>query len=412
MAPKKKKAPAKNTTPPVTTGYAAAVGNMYSGMGSSQLPTVDSRAALNKLTSGGTLTPEERKILNLSPIVTPSVTPDTTPDTKPSGTPDVTPPSGGGEPPKEITLVSTAQDSYGNTIGFFSDGTSKQLLASGNKFGSTVDLDAYALLTQTFKDYDLEGFDKVVQGYMDAGLGPEQATLEIKTNPIYTARFKGNETRRNAGLNVLSEAEYLDLESSYMQTLKSYGLANELGADKTTRRAAMANIIGNDIAATEFKERIDTVVSRVKNADSGVKATMSAFFGIKEEDLVSYFINPKENLPKLQEKVTAAEIGAAATGQGLATNEQAATALARFGVTQEQARQGYSAIGDVLPTASKLGEIYGDRYTQDIAEQEVFKGSASAKRKREQLAQREAASFAGSSGRLRTGQMQGNTGSF
>ena len=65
-----------------------------------------------------------------------------------------------------------------------------------------------------------------------------------------------------------------------------------------------------------------------------------------------------------------------------------------------------------MPTASFLGDIYGDKYTQDTAEQEVFKGTASAKRKRQQLAEREIASFSGSSGRMRSGQQQGNTGKF
>jgi hypothetical protein len=59
-----------------------------------------------------------------------------------------------------------------------------------------------------------------------------------------------------------------------------------------------------------------------------------------------------------------------------------------------------------------LGEIYGDKYDQATAEQEVFKGTASAKRKRQQLAEREAASFSGSSGRMRTGRPTGNTGQF
>jgi hypothetical protein len=414
MAPKKKKAPANKNTPTVSTNPSAGIiGNMYRGL-SSSTPPAEVRAnssgdALRDILGSGRgfsglpfgSTGNDSTGSGSTPTVTPSITPDVTPDVTPEA--DV---------PEPITLVSTSLDDYGNTIGFYSDGTSKQLLSSGNKYRSNVDVDAYALLQRTFEDNGLPEFAKIIEGYMDRGIGPEQAKLEIRTNPVYTKRFKGNENRKAAGLNTISEAEYLDLENSYMQTLKSYGLANQLGADKASRQAAMADIIGNDVAATEFKDRIDTVVTRVKNADPTVKSTMTSFFGIKEEDLIGYFINPKENLPKLQEKVTAAEIGAAARGQDLATSVAGATALAQFGVTQAQAREGYSAIGEVLPTARKLGEIYGDAYTQDIAEQEVFKGSASAKRKREQLAQREAASFAGSSGRLRTGQMQGNTGSF
>jgi hypothetical protein len=313
---------------------------------------------------------------------------------------------------KEITLVSTEKDDYGNTVGFYSDGTSKILVKSGNKYKSTVDEDAYSILQQTFKDFGLEELVPVIQGFMDQGIGQAQAALELRKNDVYQKRFAGNTARRNAGLNVLSEGDYLALENAYTETLKAYGIANQLGTDAKSRQAAMADIIGSDISATEFKDRIDTVVSRVNNADPTIKSTLTSFFDIKDSDLVSYFLNPKEGLPKLQEKVTAAEIGAAAKGQNLDTSAAAATALAQFGVTRADALKGYSTIGEIMPTASFLGDIYGDKYTQATAEEEVFKGTASAQRKRQQLAEREQAAFLGSSGRLRTGQQQGNAGKF
>jgi hypothetical protein len=277
---------------------------------------------------------------------------------------------------------------------------------------SKDDMDAFAILERTFKDYGLEELVPAIQGYMKKNLGPNQATLLLRTEPAYVARFKGNEVRRNAGLNSLSEAEYLALEDSYSQTLRAYGVQTYLGADAKTRQKAMVDIIGNDISATEFRDRIDTVVTRVTNADKQVKETLRTFYDIKDEDLTGYFLNPKENLPKLQEKVTAAEIGAAAKSQGLTTGVTGATALAQFGITKKEAEAGYATIGEFMPTATKLGDIYKDNYTQNLAEQEVFKGTASAKRKRQQLAEQEVASFSGSSGRARTGQTSGNSGKF
>jgi hypothetical protein len=281
---------------------------------------------------------------------------------------------------------------------------------------SQRDIDAFALLKETFRLYDLEELFPAIDKLMKDDVGPEQAALLLKTDPrynaVYVQRFAGNEARRKAGLNVLSEAEYLTLEDSYSSTLKAYGLPAQLGSDRKSRQSQMANLIGSDISATEFKGRIQTVVDRVENADPSIKSAMTNFYGIKDSDLVSYFLNPEQNLPKLQEKVTAAEIGAAASAQSLATSKDAAEGLARFGITKEEARSGYATIGEVMPTASKLGQIYGDQYTQETAEQEVFKGLASAKRKRQQLAEREVASFSGSSGRMRTGRPQGNTGQF
>jgi hypothetical protein len=368
MAPKKKKAVAPKKTPQIKTdSSASALGNMYSGMGSSVF------APSPKTDSSSTVTD----------------------DTLKKG------------------MVGGQSYTY---MGGGSTGGETNTSNVSNPVVADKDKDAFAMLKETFRLYDLEDLFPSIEKLMMDDVGPEQAALLLKTDSRYNARyierFSGNEARRKAGLNVLSEAEYLTLEDSYTQTLQAYGLPSQLGVDRKARQAEMAKIIGADVSATEFKNRIETVVTRVQNADPAIKATMTSFFGIKDSDLVSYFLNPKEGLPKLQEKVTAAEIGAAAKGQSLATSAEAATALAQFGVTKEAARDGYATIGEMLPTASKLGSIYGDTYTQETAEQEVFKGTASAKRKRERLAQQEIGSFSGTSGRLRTGQMQGNTGTF
>lgn len=314
-----------------------------------------------------------------------------------------------------ITLVSTETDEYGNVIGVYSDSSTKILIPSGKKYKSTVDEDAYSILESTFKDFGLEELVPEIKKFMDAGLGSNQAGVELRKTAAYTTRFKGNETRRASGLNVLSEAEYLALEDSYSQTLRAYGLQNYFGIDRKVKTASMADIIGNDISAIEFKDRIDTVVTRINNADPKIKNTLNAFYNITDTDLVKYFLNPKENLPKLQEKVTAAEIGTAALSQGLITDVNRATALAQMGITKEKAQEGYEAISGALPTTTKLSQIYGEEginYTQATAEEEVFKQLESAKRKRLKLAEKEVGSFSGAAGLGRNALGTGKSSAF
>jgi hypothetical protein len=281
--------------------------------------------------------------------------------------------------------------------------------SSGNNLASNKDAvidkdtrDAFALLTSTFALYGLDELASVIGGYMKQGLTSNEAVIELRKNKTYQTRFAGNTTRAAAGLNALSEAEYLALEDSYSETLRAYGQQTLLGADKKARQAEMAKIIGGDISAVEFKDRVSTVVTRVESADPLVKATLRDFYKITDANLVSYFLKPDENLPRLQEKVTAAEIGSAALAQGgLTTDMTSAESLAKFGVDLATARKGYSTISDVLPTATKLSQIYNEdkiNYNQQVAEEEVFKGLASAQRKRTQLAEKEIASFKGSSG--------------
>jgi LysM repeat protein len=286
-------------------------------------------------------------------------------------------------------------------------GTYQQVTQSGTPDKKELDTgkdtrDAFALLTSTFALYGLEDLSSVIAGFMKQGLTSNEAIIELRKNKTYQTRFAGNTTRTAAGLNALSEGEYLALEDSYSETLRAYGQQTLLGTDKKTRQAKMATIIGSDISAVEFKDRVSTVVTRVENADPLVKSTLRDFYKITDTDLVSYFLSPTENLPKLQEKVTAAEIGSAALAQGgLTTDMTSAESLAKFGVDLATARKGYSTISEVLPTATKLSQIYDEdniQYNQKVAEEEVFKGLASAQRKRTQLAEKEIASFQGSSG--------------
>ena len=267
--------------------------------------------------------------------------------------------------------------------------------------------DAYALLEEAFKLYDLESLVPVIRGYMENDLGVEQAKLKLKTEQAYKDRFKGNELRRAQGLNVLGEDAYLALENDYSETLKSYGLSDYFGvatnaATRTARQQKMADVIGGDISATEFKERIKTVVTRVNMADANTKTALKSLYDITDTDLVKYFLNPTEGSETLKRKVTVAEISAASMTAGLGqTSLAAAEELARLGIDKAKALTGYENIAGYLPGAEKLSAIYKDEginYDKATGEEEEFKGLASAKRKRQRLSERETSAFSGSSG--------------
>jgi len=266
--------------------------------------------------------------------------------------------------------------------------------------------DAFAILKDVFASYGLSELATEIEGYMREGIGTSQATLKLKQSQAYKDRFYGNELRLAAGRNVVNEAEYLDLENSYSETLKAYGLQDYFGigvtpVERKNRQKAIASVIGNDISAVEFKDRVSTAIDRVKMADPATKNAFQQFYGIGEAELAKYFLDPTKTLVTLKEKATAAEIGGAAIGQGLAATATSAEDLARFGVNREQAQAGYAQIGEELPTAGSLGRIYsesGVTYNQADAESATFKGLASAKRKKEQLKQLEEAQFSGSSG--------------
>jgi len=267
--------------------------------------------------------------------------------------------------------------------------------------------DAFALVQDTMRSYgftdaelsELSGY--IESSIIDPNIGPNAAILGMRNLGVYKQRFAGNEARVKAGLNALSEGEYLQQEKDYGQYFKEYGVQN------LATRQQMATLIGNDVSALEAKNRIGLAVDRVKNADPTIMKELKTYYPtLDDKDLVSYFLNPVQALPELKRKVTASEIGAAAIGQGFkgATD---ALGLADYGVDRAAALAGYADIKSVLPASEKLSDIYGEAgidYTQATGEAEFLKQNQDAAEKRKRLKSMERAAFSGSTG------MTGNAG--
>jgi len=264
--------------------------------------------------------------------------------------------------------------------------------------------DAFALIESTMRSYGFSEDElKELNAYIQAGLlnpklGPEQLVLQLRQLPVYKARFAGNEERRARGLNALSEANYLLQESAYAETLRQYGL------QRFVNRTQFATFIGNDISNTEVGRRVKTAVERLQMGDPAILRQLRSYYAITDSDIVSYFLNPKEVLPELEAKTTRAEIGATAKQFGFDADLTRVSDLEKYGVDLARARSGYSNVARFLPRTTTLGNIYkeaGIDYTQTTAEEEEFKGLASAKRAREQLAELERAALSGASGNVR-----------
>ena len=279
---------------------------------------------------------------------------------------------------------------------------------------------AYNLLFEQFSQYGLGALVEPLRGFIEEGLSPAEFTIRLRGTDAYKKRFAANAQRVGKGLRALSEAEYIDLEDQYQSIMRNYGLPEsyytrgELG-----RQEGFEKFIAGDVSAAELEDRIGTAYNRVINANPEVSQALREFYpDITNGDILAYALDPDKALTSIKRKVTAAEIGGAAMGQGLATGLSRAEELARFGVTGAQAREGFQAVAGVLPRASTLGNIYAKQglgeYTQATAEQEVFglTGSAEAERKRRKLSELEQAQFAGSAGAAQGALARERAGSF
>jgi hypothetical protein len=283
--------------------------------------------------------------------------------------------------------------------------------------GSTAALDAILASLAAIGVEGLAGvMNQIREEYPD--ISSEDALLLLKFDPRYNkpymTRFSGNKMRMDAGFAPLDDKEYLANEAAFSKIFTAYGIDKQFA-----NRAEYARQIGNRVAPQELAERVSLGYDRLtKGATETLKAITTLFPELTDKDLLAYVIDPVNQLPAITRKVQAAEIGGAALAQNLTiglttppTTSSGYTNVARTGLSIDEllaqgvdlqtARRGFANVAEVLPTAEKLSGIYGnvlEQYGRQQAEEEQFKGLASAQRKREQLTQREIAAFSGEAG--------------
>ena len=279
---------------------------------------------------------------------------------------------------------------------------------------------AYDLLLNQFQQYGLGSLVEGIKGLIQENVSPSEFAIRLQNTDAYKQRFAANQDRIKAGLRALTPAEYIGLEDQYQNIMRNYGLpASYYSKDSLGTQAGFNKFIANDVSAAELEDRIATAQKRVLNADVNVMDALKQFYpDITNGDVLAYTLDPTNALENIKRKVTAAEIGGAALAQGLGTDVNRAEDLAKYGITKAQAQQGYSTIGEFLPTAEKLGDIYGKQglgaYDQATAESEIFNtaNAAQAAQKRKKLAQLEQASFGGAAGTAQGALARERQGSF
>jgi hypothetical protein len=427
-------------------------------------PPVDTRAALAKLQSGQALTDDEKRALGF-PVDTPTVTPTPvtpTPVTPTPVTPTAVTSTGvpagftAGPFPKELEQffgssagvigyrIETLTDENGKTYnqlsvatgpnssqtygaGFTTDASGKYVryapstgVTGNNTTGTTLKTpeqmaadaakaqaqgerqSAYDLLYSQFKLYGLESLVEPLKGLITSGASPAEFTIKLRDSDAYKLRFAANAKRIANGFKAIDEATYLDLEDRYQSLMMNYGVP-----DSYYKKGAMGvqegfeKLIANNVDAVTLEERIMEGV-KINQGSKALIATAKQFYpSLTDGDFLAYAIDPKNALSEIRRKVTAAEIGSAQIGAGLAATVGGAEELARAGVTGKQYQQAASTIAEASMRGGQLADIYKrSPYTQQTAESLLLDlpGSAEALKETKKLTALESAKFGGAAG--------------
>lgn len=299
-----------------------------------------------------------------------------------------------------IGQVWTATD--GTTFTNFENYLTYQETLDGKRQGRQS---AYDLLFQEFSSYGLGSLVEPLKNLIsDPTVPPSEFTIRLRQTDAYKTRFAANQARIAKGLRALDEGTYLELEDSYQNIMRRYGLPQsyytrgDLG-----RQEGFEKFIESDVSPVELEERVTIGMNRVKNAPVEVMQELNSLFGdsISNGDILAYVLDPKTALSEIQRKVSAAEVAAGARQANLGISRERALELAGYGVSAEQARTGFQQVAGGLTRGSQLAAIYQeDPYTQQVAETEVFStaGAPEARRRRQRIIRQEEAAFGGTTG--------------
>jgi hypothetical protein len=254
---------------------------------------------------------------------------------------------------------------------------------------------------------------KTIKDLAMSGAGADTISLQLQQSDAYKARFAGNETRRAAGLNVLSPAEYIATENAYDQILRASGVPTGF----YNSSAEKAKLIGADVSASELQSRVDLAAKSISGADPFYTQQLQNLYGLSQGDMIAHVLDPAAAMPLLQQQAQSTTIAAAAARNATNINLTTAQQLAGMGITQAQAEQGFGSIANQLPGMQAIAsryQGYGDAGTVGTGLQAATFGApiggetaAQAEARLKRLQTQETSAFGGSAGASTQGQSLG-----
>ena len=464
-------APQQATNPyaAATSGPAAGAG---AGVGTASVPSNAAADALRRLTSGQTLTAEDKAILNIG----------NTGATTGGDTTD----GGGDNPPAGVTEVSRVDNKDGTFTVTYSDGSVKVIgtkTATGKKIVRQYYSGSGAARVQ-ITEYDDGTKDTVPAPEQAAGLGAEdvnkliqaaianqnaefqkmlaaqQKQLEtakaeqvaaqrksafdvikerftqmgikevgddiaaifagkgvdrfgkvfdeipttsegfylqlINTKSYYERFGKVNEARLNAGYKALDEKTIVGMEDEYQKVLTSYNMPTGFYDQTTDFQSFLKNNLTNVDVANIIQAYRDFVTT---GTDSNVRKQLKDLYGIGDEALTAYMIDPTKGQGILEQIAGKNMNTAAALIEGLTAEQaQMAQAYGAGSLGYGSQRQKYSQVQQELQTTGNLAAIYGENFGAKEAIAAEFGGDVQAQAQAARIKATGQAAFGGTSG--------------
>ena len=255
----------------------------------------------------------------------------------------------------------------------------------------------------------------VEQGYSDADTIMAILSRDANYQQAYHNRFPAvkeiralNAQRAAQGLPPRAEpspAAYIALEAGYRQAL--VGLPDGVWG----RSEDIADWIVGEVSVQEVADRVSTAKNYIYyDANDLVKEELRGIYGMTNEEMVSYVLDPDRALPQLEaeyeRRKSQANVGAGARSQGVGLSELLRDEISQtqFGSTFDMSSQTFKSVANESVAYERLGKLAREETTQADLIREAFgiSGSAEASIKKKRLASQERAKFSGQSALSKT----------
>jgi hypothetical protein len=202
--------------------------------------------------------------------------------------------------------------------------------------------DALQLIQDRFASYGITNLAvvlrKLIAKYTDSTGNVSQSlvTAELRNTPEYARRFAGNVERkkkieedvaagRQPRYGLLSEADYVRAEDNYRTILSDYTIPGFYDTPES-----YVNLIANNISPKEIQGRAIAAQAAASSANPEIKAQLKSMYGIDENNLTAYFLDPEVAKTALKPIAAsnAATLAAAAQRSGLTFTQTEAERLA------------------------------------------------------------------------------------
>lgn len=263
---------------------------------------------------------------------------------------------------------------------------------------------ASSFLRGILEQYGMGTLASQVEGLINTwGTNVDVIAENLRQTQEYQTRFKGLVGLKRKGItDVRTEADYLDLETSYRQVFREAGLRNFLGESGTQAEYdAIADLVANySLSVNEVRSRVSDAQRVAAETPQEVRDALQRFYGVDSADLVAYSLDPTRTMTRINEKANAAILGGYAARSGLdidvAGAERVAGLAGAEDINIERVTQDVAQAREIRDATRRLAEIEQGTL-RDIEVLEAQAGTDVEARERiRTLQSRERARFGGS----------------